>query len=59
MLSDSNVLLREGRDRQVGRVKELESAVEQLEGELHPLRETNKQLLGQKDTLVAEKTALR
>jgi len=40
-------------------VIDLETAVEKLEAELHPLRETNKQLVGQKDALVAEKTALR
>ncbi len=58
-LSDSNILLREERDRLQVQVKELEGTVEKLEGELHPLQEANKLLTGQKDALVAEKTALR
>ncbi len=40
-------------------MKDLEGTVEKLEGELHPLQEANKLLTGQKDALVAEKTALR
>lgn len=59
VLTDSNTLLRGERDRQMARIQELESTQDKLEGELGPLKETNKQLLGQKDTLLAEKTALR
>ena len=59
LLSDSNRLLREERDRQLTKMKELEAAVERLEGEVGPLKETNRQLVAQKDALVAEKTALR
>jgi hypothetical protein len=59
LLTDSNRLLREERDRQLTRIKDLENDVECLEGEVGPLKETNRQLVAQKDALVAEKTALR
>ena len=59
LLTDSNRLLREERDRHLATIKELEDSRGQLEGEVGPLREANKQLLAQKDALVAEKTALR
>lgn len=59
MLTDSNRLLREERDRHLNTIKELEESRSELEGEVGPLRETNRQLLAQKDALVAEKTALR
>lgn len=59
MLTDSNRLLREERDRQLDIIKELEATRDRLEEEVSPLKEANRQLLAQKDALVAEKTALR
>ena len=59
LLSDSNKLLREERDRQSSQLCALEERCKQLEGELGPLRESNKSLTAQKDALLAEKTALR
>ena len=59
LLSDSNKLLREERDRQSAQLCTLEEQCKQLEGELGPLRESNKSLTAQKDALLAEKTALR
>ena len=41
------------------RIQEMESALEKVEAEIGPLKETNKLLLSQKDALLAEKTALR
>ena len=59
MLSDSNKLLRAEKKVHEEKIASLEKQREQLEGELDPLKETIKQLTGQKDALVAEKTALR
>ena len=59
LLTDSNRLLREERDRQLSTIKQLEDTRDGLEGEVGPLREANRQLQAQKDALVAEKTALR
>lgn len=59
LLSDSNRLLREERDRQLLQLRELEERCRQLEGEMGPLKENNKSLTAQKDALLAEKTALR
>ena len=59
LLSDSNRLLRDERDRQLLQLRELEERCRQLEGEMGPLRENNKSLTAQKDALLAEKTALR
>lgn len=59
LLSDSNRLLREERDRQLLQLRELEERCRQLEGEMGPLKESNKSLTAQKDALLAEKTALR
>lgn len=59
VITDSNKLLREERDRLVGLVKDLEAKKQQVESDMVPLRESNKQLAAQKDALVAEKTALR
>ncbi len=59
LLTDSNKLLREERNGHLSSIKKLEADVERLEGEVGPLRETNRQLSAQKDALVAEKTALR
>lgn len=59
LLTDSNKLLREERNRQLSTVKELEATRDRLEGEVGPLKEANRQLLAQKDALLAEKTALR
>lgn len=59
LLTDSNRLLREERGHQLKLIHELEAAQEKLEGEVGPLRETNRQLLAHKDALIAEKTALR
>ena len=59
ILTESNAFLRVEKDHHMVRIQELESAQDRLEGELDPLKETNKQLLGLKDALLAEKTALR
>ena len=59
VVTDSNKLLREERDRLAGYVKDIEAKKQQLESDMIPLRESNKQLTAQKDALVAEKTALR
>lgn len=59
LLTDSNKLLRDERDRQMATVRELEATRERLEGEVGPLKEANRLLTAQKDVLVAEKTALR
>ena len=59
LLTDSNRLLREERDKLEGQLREKEECYSQLEGEVQPLRETNRTLTAQKDALVAEKTALR
>ncbi len=40
-------------------IRDLESSRDKLEGEVGPLKESNKQLVAQKDALVAEKSALR
>ena len=49
MVTDSNQLLREKRDRLAGYVKDLEAKKQQLESDMIPLRESNKQLTAQKD----------
>lgn len=59
LLTDSNKLLREERDRHLTTIRELEATRERLEGEVGPLKEANRQLTAQKDALLAEKTALR
>ena len=59
LLTDSNRLLREERDSLSHKVCELEGKTRQLSDDLQQLRETNRTLLGLKDALVAEKTALR
>ena len=59
LLTDSNRLLREERESLGRKVSELEGKSRRLSDDLQQLRETNRTLLGQKDTLVAEKTALR
>ena len=41
------------------KIRELEETRDRLEGEVGPLKETNRQLVAQKDALLAEKTALR
>ena len=59
LLTDSNKLMREERDRQQESIKTLETSLERLEREVGPLREANRQLSAQKDALLTEKTALR
>ena len=49
MVTDSNQLLREERDRLAGNVKDLEAKKQRLESDMIPLRESNKQLIAQKD----------
>ena len=59
LLTDSNRLLREERESLGQRVAELEGKSRQLSDDLQQLRENNRTLVGQKDALIAEKTALR
>ena len=59
LLTDSNRLLREERKSLSRQVSELEASARQQSEELQHLRESTRTLVGQKDALVAEKTALR
>ena len=59
LLTDSNRLLREERESLTQQVSTLEEKARQLSDELQLVRESNRTLSGQKDALLAEKTALR
>ena len=59
LLSDSNKLLREQKNKLEQQFETSTSRVSELEGEVQPLKENIKMLTVQKDALVAEKTALR
>ena len=59
LLTDSNRLLREEKDRMYQQIRELEGKCQELGEQLKPLREANRSLVGQKDTLLAEKAALK
>jgi len=59
LLSDSNKLLREQKNKLEQQLEVSTSRVHELEGEVQPLKENMKMLTVQKDALVAEKTALK
>ena len=59
LLSDSNKLLREQKNKLEQQLETSTSRVRELEGEVQPLKENIKMITVQKDALVAEKTALR
>ena len=59
LLSDSNKLLREQKNKLDQQLETSTSRVHKLEGEVQPLKENIKMLTVQKDALVAEKTALK
>jgi len=59
LLSDSNKLLREQKNKLDQLLETTQSRVQELEGEIQPLKESMKALTVQKDALVAEKTALK
>ena len=59
MLSDSNKLLREQKNKLEQQLETSTSHVHELEVEVQPLKENIKLLTVQKDALVAEKTALK
>jgi len=59
LLSDSNKLLREQKNKLDQLLETTQSRVQELEGEIQPLKESVKTLTVQKDALVAEKTALK
>ena len=59
LLSDSNKLLREQKNKLDQQFEASTSRVHELEGEVQPLKENIKMLTVQKDALVAEKTALK
>ena len=59
LLTDSNRLLREERESLTQQVSTLEEKARQLSDELQLVKESNRTLSGQKDALLAEKTALR
>ena len=59
LLSDSNKLLREQKNKLDQLLETTQSRVQELEGEIQPLKESVKSLTVQKDALVAEKTALK
>ena len=59
LLSDSNKLLREQKNKLEQQLEVSTSHVHELEGEVQPLKENIKMITVQKDALVAEKTALR
>ena len=59
LLSDSNKLLREQKNKLEQQLEVSTSRVHKLEGEVQPLKENIKMVTVQKDALVAEKTALR
>ena len=59
LLSDSNKLLREQKNKLEQQLEASTSSVRELEAEVQPLKENMKILTVQKDALVAEKTALK
>ena len=59
LLSDSNRFLREEKDRMYQQIRELEVKGQELGEQLKPLKEANRLLVAQKDTLLAEKAALK
>lgn len=59
LLSDSNKLLREQKNKLEQQLETSTSRVHELEVEVQPLKENIKLLTVQKDALVAEKTALK
>ena len=59
ILSDSNRLLREERDTLKTKVSTLEEGTQRLNTQMAALKETQRGLVAQKDSLLAEKTALR
>ena len=59
LLSDSNKLLREQKNKLEQQLETSTSCVRELEAEVQPLKENMKILTVQKDALVAEKTALK
>ncbi|XP_064626009.1 nucleoprotein TPR-like [Lineus longissimus] len=59
LLTDSNKMLREEKDRLMQQVKEFEAKVQKLEDDIQSLKETNRNLTAQKTGVAAEKISLQ
>ncbi|XP_071964047.1 nucleoprotein TPR-like isoform X2 [Antedon mediterranea] len=58
VLSDSNKLMRTEKDQLEQQLQQMQAKVEKLESDIAPIQEANRDLSVQKESLLAEKTAL-